>query len=314
MSEHQFDAYLARVSAELSTLNEKDRNAILDEIRSHIEQATNEETDETPQEQHVRLAAELGDASDLANGFQHAYRPQRFANFLLAAVPTLLLSAGLGWFVQRVFPIEQFVRMHQLWLCLLYLPFIMLSLKRRSPELRLYWLSVGLITAVGAALKNPLTLGAAFGISWVEVVGYVILSVVLGVIFGRNIHQHHNDPLLMTWAWLPIIAALASVLTMLIMPRLIPIDMFGERQLVISILDMSLTPLLLALFFLPMRRAYQWLALGLLALTEIAAVTVLFAPDYWLHPVYWVLIMLLGVTVGFGFWHDYQLHRPWRFA
>jgi uncharacterized membrane protein len=84
--------YMRSLQKQLRRFPPAERAALIEEITSHIESA---ETDpalaDSPEQRRRKLMAELGSPKELGKGFRAIYRPDRWIDFLLIAVPLLIL-------------------------------------------------------------------------------------------------------------------------------------------------------------------------------------------------------------------------------
>lgn len=259
--------YTQRLRQHLKEFSPEEREAFLEEMRSHIESAEDDPRLGSNREERIqKLMAELGSAKDLGGNLKAVYHPSRFIDYLWIAIPYLLYPYLNALYVSLMpkYPWAD-VRLD----ILLHLPLVIVGLWRRSATVTLFWLGT-LITQIAAML---LITRGYYGA--VQTAFWWMFMLTLIILLGYLAWQNRSDFQIVVFALLPILMCLAGSLAAIVHPNaaasygaldLVLLKIYTEGAMGSGYLPFYGTLIALTLFVLVTDRNIRWLALGLYGL------------------------------------------------
>jgi len=138
----QSNDFLCALRNKLKGFSQPERNALLEEIGSHLEAGAQDPgLDPDPERRKEKLMAEMGSPAQLDRGFRDVHRPGRLVDFLLILLPSLLFSIisrlDLSHWLGASSSIIQVCLFFSFYTVLM----LFVSLLRRSLYLQLYWIT-----------------------------------------------------------------------------------------------------------------------------------------------------------------------------
>jgi hypothetical protein len=261
------DDYLRILKKELKDFPTEEQAAILDEIQSHAESGQDDTRMGMDEEQRRRkLMNELGSPQDLGKGLKALYRPNRFAEYLLIALP-YTLSLFMTDLYLRLRPLYPWmdVRLNVLF----DLALIAIGIWRRSILVTLFWINIAVLQLSYIVLQGVWQPYWYFG---VQTIAWAVLLVGLLALMSRIVWKNRHDSLILVYALLPLFMEMVGNAVWNIHPvnyKFNPLD----RSLLVIFLRLQGgsityygTLLTMALFILASNRHLRWSALGLSAL------------------------------------------------
>jgi HAAS domain-containing protein len=259
--------YLHALEKELNGFPPDERSALMDEIRSHMESGQADEgMGKDPGQRESRLMNELGSPEDMGRGLKALYRPNRFLDYLLIAIPyTLSLYFTEAYLrLQPQYPWMD-IRLN----VLIDLILIAIGLWKRSASVTLFWINIAVMQLSWIVLQGFWQPYWYFGI---QTIAWAALLMGLLTLFGRIVWKHRHDALIAIYALLPFSMDLLGNALWGIRPVSYISNPLDRSLLVIFLRmqDGSIqfygTLATMALFFLPLNRNMRWTALVLSAL------------------------------------------------
>lgn len=292
----------------------EEQEALLEEISSHIESGEDDpDLGSNIEQRRHKLMAELGSAKEMSAGFKAIYRPSKLIDYLLVAIPYLFYPL-LNMLYASLMPKYPWadVRLD----ILIHLPLIAIGLWRRSALVTLFWITI-IVTQIAAMLL--------LGQGYYGVFQTVLwLAIMLGllVLLGVILRQNRSDPLIVTYALLPLVMCLAGSLLAVIHPTArVSFGAFDRFLLNIYVnaagsgsgyLPFYGTLITLALFFLATNRDLRWLGLGLYGLVIGLSRHFVNLFDYrgMMIPAVYTLYAILPLVIVFLGWLLNQSGKP----
>jgi hypothetical protein len=256
------EEYLRVFSQQLTGFSPEEQASLLQEIGSHIESHQEDlKIAMDSEERRNKLMAELGSPHEMGRRFKMIYRPDRFVEFLLVAIP-FLLYPFVNVMLQRMFGARYVVRAE----VLLYSPMILIGLWRQSILITLFW-----ITMVVSQIISMLLVGYAF---YGSVQSILWLTYAIGLLFllGQIVWQNRNDLLTVLFACVPLLICAYGSVFLLSPPQYIGSQLGAIDRLLLNIyiksgyFDYFGYVFSIALFFLSTNRDLRWLALAMFGL------------------------------------------------
>ena len=262
--------YIQKLREHLKSFSNEEREALIEEIRSHIESGEDDpKMGGSSDERGKKLMAELGSPTDMGKGFKMTYGTERIIDYLLIAVPYFLYPY-LNMLYINLMPRYSWadVRLD----ILIHLPLVVLGLWRRSALLTLFWTNTLFMQIITMLLITPLYFGTF------QIVIWLLVALGLLILLGRIIWQNRHDTLISALALLPLIMFGVGSVLAIIHPetaasyRLGPIDkLLLDVYINAAGFGGGYLPFygflaILGLFFLSMNRNIRWFALGLYGL------------------------------------------------
>ena len=298
--------YIDVLKAQLDGFSAETRSDILAEIESHIDELALAEKGDA-------IEQEMGSVGQLVGGLKQELRPNRFQDFLLAVLPTLTLSIFLNILLARFMSPQRFPIIAIVVESLLAVGLVVL-LRHRSAELRIYWHGYALIHLGNAALLNsPLVDGANFWSSQWLLVPLLLLLLSVGVGFGRILKAHRTDTLLLTFGLLPFVMQGVAMITTAMTANTISAAQFGNRMMPVQLANYVVTFCVLALIFLPLKRNSRWMGLMLNATLPLFTTSYLLFPDL-SQPVIFTLLVAQILVPIMGWQLDKRQRNPYQLA
>ncbi len=261
------ERYLQSLQKHLKGFPPEKQAELMEEIRSHIESGENDPGMGGDAEQRQeKLKNELGSPEDLGGGLQSVYRPNRFIDYLLVAVPYALYPL-LGMLYTRLLPQYPWVDVRLD--ILIHLPLVAIGLWRRSAALTLFWIS-----AITPGLLYIVTEGFWQGYWYFGLQTILWAFLLAGLLFitGLMVWKNRHDFLTVAYALLPLAVLLMGVVLWIIHPVSYTAYSAVDRSLLIIFLEMQGRWILfygifvtMALFFLPSNRGLRLIGLTIWA-------------------------------------------------
>lgn len=298
------EEYIRELQKQLSGFPPREREALIEEISSHLEEGEKDPKMGKDQVQRrKRLMNELGSPQDVANGFQETYRPSRWIDFLLIVVPYFFypylnslytsLQPRYSWADVRLDLI-------------LHLPLIAIGLWRRSAPLTLLWITVSVFQLLYITIEAP----SYFGL---QTIFWALLLLALLALAGYTIWKNRNDLLIVVFGLLPLSMCILGSLLSVLRPTDYSFGLFGRSLLLVHVTyieNLAFYGLLaaMALFFLPTDRRIRWMALVLYGL-HLGLGHDYLSEDVAAAWVYYLWTLLPLAIVFFGWWLDQSKKR-----
>jgi hypothetical protein len=255
--------YMRSLQKQLRRFPPAERAALIEEITSHIESA---ETDpalaDSPEQRRRKLMAELGSPKELEKGFRAIYRPDRWIDFLLIAVPLLIIipyfnTLLLNYYYVYVARVD----------ILVGLLLVAIGLWRQSSLLTLFW-----ITARATQIAAVLWVANGY-YGQAQTILYSLIGFGLLLLWGRIVWQNRHDVLTVTFGLLPLVLCPVGLAIAAIRPGPLSWHYGPLNGLLWNIYTAGSDPwggyipflgpiLAMALFFLATNRNLRWLGLG----------------------------------------------------
>ncbi len=306
------EEYIQSLQKQLKDFPPEEQAALMEEIKSHIESGEKDLQKGEDQDQgRKRLMHELGSPEELGKGFKALYRPNRFVDYLLVAIPYSLYPFLNALYIH--------LRPQYPWMdlridILIHLPLVWLGLCRRSAPLALFWLSIIVMQLLYMVTQGFWQSYWYFG---VQTVIWALLLAGLLVLLGRIVWNNRNDLLIVTYALLPLSMLVLGMILWITHPTGYSTYNPVDRSLLVIYNELEgrgipfyETIVTMALFFLPTNRNIRWVALAASALMIGLGREYLMDRqfgDTMGYLAYWVyyLYVLFPLTIVFcGWWLD----------
>lgn len=274
------EEYLTQLRLQIKDFSPQEQAELIEEIASHIETGENDpRLGPDPTDRANRLQAELGSPNDLGRGLRGVHRPNRWVDYLLVAIPSLLVIPLMPLVIVTVAKLTKIDLLSGMessfsWSYFrVYIAFysvlMILCVRKRSVSTLLYWLPTTILSIVALLLRegrlpwNPTGVepGAPLETSF-----WLVALLALSIWLIKLLRQHRNEPMLVVLAVLPLLIAVANLVSGITERRLqgeqieyinFTLGWFGLHQIAAFLWP--------ALFYLPRQRAVRWL--GLLTFT-----------------------------------------------
>lgn len=311
------DEYIQTLRKHLRDFSSKEQEALIEEIRSHIESSEDDpEMGRNREERREKLMAELGSPEDMSDGFKSIYRRDRLIDYLFIAIPYLLYPFLYNMLYINLMPKYSWadVRLY----ILIQLPLVLIGLWRRSILLTLFWAT----TIVTQIITMLLITQGYYGNLQIAV--WLLLALGSFILIGYILWQNRHDALVNALGLLPLLMCLVGSILAIIHPGTGTSYISGslDRLLLIVYADIAGfgsgylpfygTLVSMALFFLVMNRNIRWLALGLYGLVMALSrnyLNVFDANQGLMHPsVYSLYVMVPLVLIVLGWWTSHSGH------
>jgi HAAS domain-containing protein len=254
--------YLRGLQKQLKGFQPEERDALIEEVRSHIETGESDPSmgDEL-NERRQKLISEMGSPEDLGHGLRAIYRPNRLVDYLLAAIPYLLSLYFTALYTQLS---PQYPWMDIRLNVIFDLVLIAVGLSRRSVLVTLFWINIAVMQLFYIALQGVWQPYWYFG---TQTILWAALLIALLALLGQAVWKNRRDALITVYALLPLAMQLFGTAVWSIQPvnyiynpldrtlLMIYLEMQGGNSLVFG------TLVTMAVFFLASNRAMRWLAL-----------------------------------------------------
>ncbi len=307
--------YLRSLQKQLKDFPADERIAIMDEISSHVDSGQSDAGNGgNLHERSSKLIKELGSPQDMGHGFRSVYRPNRFIDYLLVAVP-YVLSLYLVEIYLRFRPQYPWmdIRINVVFDLLL----IAIAYWRRSALLKLFWINLAVMQLLFIVLQGvwqPFWYFDKQPILWAAVLAALL------VLYGFIVWQNRRDALVVVYALLPLCMELLGNALWSIEPVSYDFNRLDRSLLVIFLqfqgenVQLYITLVSMALFFLASNREVRWLALLLSAVMIGFGRVYLFDYETGSHVAFvarWVyyLYILVPLAMVFGTWRLDWRHR-----
>lgn len=309
------DEYLRILNQQLKHFSPAEQASLQEEIASHIERHEEDlRAINDPEERRKVIMSELGSPIEMGKRLKLIYRPDRFVEFLLAAVPYLLYPFVNVMF-REILGLEYVARAE----IVLYSLLILVGLWRRSILITLFW-----STMIFSQIASMLLVGYAF---YGNLQSVLWLAYAIGLLFliGQIVRQSRNDLLTLVFACLPLLLCAYGSLFVLLYPQNLNSHLLGVLdRFLLNIYAQSGDGgyfsyfghiLAIALFFLVANRDIRWLALMIFGLVETLSRSYLNLSQQLMPPWVYSLYVLLPLTLVFlGWWLDRTQRKPLNLA
>ena len=262
------EEHIRSLRQQLKGFSGEEQEALVEEIRSHIESGEEDPDMGKNLEQRRRtLMAELGSPEELGRNFKAIYRQHRFIDFLWITIPYALYPF-LNILYYKLMPTYPWVDVRLD--ILLHVPLVIVGVWRRSATVTLFWLAT-IATQIAAML---LLARGYYGTA--QTAFWILALFALVALLGYIVWQNRHDALLVMFALLPLVMCLIGSLCAIIHPGMVAI--YGPVDRILSRIYLDIagagegylpyygTLIALALFVLGTNRPIRWLALGLFGL------------------------------------------------
>ncbi|MEJ2598858.1 MAG: hypothetical protein P8Z00_11030 [Anaerolineales bacterium] len=271
------EEYLNQLREQLGSFSPEEQSCLLAEILSHIESGEEDpDLGRDPQSRRQRVMAELGTPEQMGSGFKQVHRPNRLLDFLIAFIPSLfifpLISSFVFLFLTAFAGPEPATTPPALIIIgqasvLVSASLTLVSLWRRSVWLLLFWIPTTALYIISLLVYEQRWrfLGGGPASNMFESVIWYGLLLGLALAFIRLLWRNRANPLLVTFALLPILMTLTKSLLYLLSTAIgityanPSITSSPEFTLINQLAGVAWIPL----FFIPLNRRVRWLALAL---------------------------------------------------
>lgn len=308
--------YLQTLHQQLKDFSPEEQEALIEEIRSHIE--SNEDDPKmgtNREERREKLMAELGLPEDMSDGFKAIYRRDRLIDYLLIAIPYLLYPFLNMLYIQLIpkYPWAD-VRLD----ILIHLPLVFIGLWRRSAALTVFWIT----TLVTQTMSMLLITRGYYGTLQIGI--WLTLAIALVILLGHLLWQNRHDILIVAFGFIPLLmCGIGSVLAIThpgtgtsYIPGIIDKLLFDVYIRAAGLgggpLPFYGTLAAMALFFLVMNRNLRWLALVLYSLVIALGREYLNLLDSelgFMHPLIYPLYVMVPLILIFLCWQASQTRQ-----
>lgn len=156
------EEYLRIFSQQLKGFSPENQASLIEEIGSHIESHEEDlRTVKDSDERRNKMMSELGFPQEMGKRFKMIYRPDRFVEFLLVAIPYLLYPF-VNVMLQKTFGAQYVVRAE----VILYSTLILIGLRRQSILTTLFWTTMLITQIISMLLVGYAFYGSAQSILW----------------------------------------------------------------------------------------------------------------------------------------------------
>ncbi len=308
------EEYLRSLQQQLKSFPAEERIAIMAELRSHAESAEADlRMGNDPEQRRSKLMKELGSPADMGKGFLALYRPNRFVDYLLVAIPYVLSRYvhDLYLLLQPQYPWMD-IRLNVLF----DLVMILVGLRRRSALITLFWIPLAVFEILYVVLQGvwqPYWYSYwDFGLQ--TVVG-VILLLGVAALLGQIVWKNRHDALIVVFAVLPLGMELLGTAFGSIRPVSYIYNPLDRSLLVIFLTMLGGNAQLygtlatIAVFFLASNRDVRWASLlasaliigfGRVYLFDFERSTVALVAQW----VYYLYVLVPLVAVGYTWYLD----------
>lgn len=259
---NDFNTYLTQLQNALKGFTPAERDEIMAEIRSHIEDGLDDPVMGLSKEERIKkVTDELGSPLELGNGLQESKWSHRWINFLLALVPLLviyLIRFGTIIVISQLNKADpESVLLIPLFIITpTYFVMVFIGQRRRSLVLMLWWLSLTAVFSINAVL-----MGAVIGVPvWMLAIWTVCLISGSGLL-GYTLWLHRQKGLLLAFALIPIMLQLADKLLGIYSVGHLSPEQYGEHIWQALWLNNLLFLSIVAFMFLFPQRHVRWLGL-----------------------------------------------------
>ena len=250
------EEYIQSLRKQLSDLPLEEQNALIEEIKSHIESGENDPKLGTDADQRrKRVLNELGSPKEMGRNFKTVHHPNGLIDFLLIFVPYLLYPL-LNSFYSNLMPVYRWadVRLD----ILIHLPLIAIGLWRKSAALTLFWIAV----IVNQLFFIVLHTNRYYG---VQTVIWAVLLLALIALAVYLIWKYKGDLQIVVFGLMSLtMCTLGSILSILNLTNY-SLGPLSRSLVILSSYTDGLTfyglMAAMVLFFLPTNRQVRWLGL-----------------------------------------------------
>ncbi len=313
---NQIKAYLAELRSRLEGVDDKERDDILAEIETHLEEGL---ADGRFQADPAKLKQEMGSAAELASRLLSAKNRYGGKIFLLFVLPYLFVEGSAYWLELFEFQVGSMPGDHQIWWVLwnmivgvIVLGQFLWSWRKRSVMIALWWTSffVSLIAA-------PLLVSWMYGYPPGILTGGIVFAIGVLLLWLWLAWQARFDSLLLLFGSLPLLLGLltqnfwSDQINMVINFRL-PISAAVIEPLV----RMLMWTGVMASYLFLKKRWLRWAGIGSVILAYLLSTAVFFATydQRWLllSPqliVLWGVVVSIFLLMGMGLDKHLSLRR-----
>lgn len=314
------EEYLNQLRLQLKEFSPQEQAELIEEIASHIETGENDpRLGSDAADRSERLQAELGSPNDLGRGLRGVHRPSRWVDYLLVAIPSLLVIPLLPMLVIAVANLAKIdlgsgIESSFGWVYFranlaFYGVLMILCLWKRSMGTLLYWLPTTILSVVALLLREGRLPWNPTGVepgAPLETAFWLVALLALSIWLVKLLRQHRNEPMLVVLAVLPLLIAVANLVSGITERRLqgeqleyinFTLGWFGLHQIAAFLWP--------ALFYLPRQRAVRWLGLLTFALPYLIYYTWPFRT----HPLVLSLYILPVVLIIYAAARDLRMQQ-----
>ncbi len=295
---NDIEKYKQQLAHELRDLNESERDDILAEIQTHIEDGlADEQFQKATAVNFSRMLQELGSPATLAQNLRYANWKQNLRNALLALLPLLLLNS-LTYLIHTYLDLTPAtVALPYILNFLICLGLILLAQRLRSKLLVGWWLAQTMAVTFSLfsfSLSSWVVNWPPGEASVFWKIIPVLLVVLFGGLYGRFLWQHRSDGLVITPSLIPFMWAM--IYFMSVSALMIETDYLMRTIWTTYFSVVALTAVALSAFMLP-NRLHRWLVLFVVTSFYAVSAFVVWLPDP--NAVFW-LFLFLPFILGFG--------------
>lgn len=313
------EEYIQKLCKQLKGFSLEEQQALIDEIRSHMESGEEDtKMGENIEQRRKRLMTEMGSPKELGANFKTIYRQNGLIDYLWIAIP-FLLYPFLNMLYMKLMPVHPWadVRLD----ILIHFPLIAVGMWRRSAPLILFWAA----TLASQIMAMLLVTHGYYGTIQTTVWFVILLGLLVLLVYV--LWQNRQEFLTFTFGLLPLLLGFTGSLMVMVQPQIpSPLGSFDRSLLHLfvsmtrsgDVLPFYGTLLSLALFFLATNRNLRWLGLGFygLALGLGRDYVSLFAAEQGLLSprIYTFFILVAPIIVFLGWLLEQSKNRQLRFA
>ncbi len=313
---NQIKAYLAELRSRLEGVDDKEREEILAEIETHLEEGL---ADGRFQADPAKLKQEMGSVTELAGRLLAAKNRYGSKTFLLFLLSFLFVEGSAYWLSLFEFQLESMPGDRQNWWVLwnmvvgvIVIGQFLWSWRKRSVMIALWWTSF-FVSLIAAPLLASWMYGYPPGI----LTGGMVFAMGVLLLWLWLAWQARFDSLLLLFGSLPLLLGLLTQnfwmdqISMVINLRL-PVSAAVLEPLV----RMLMWTGIMASYFFLKKRWLRWAGIGSVILTYLLSTAVFFATydQRWflLSPqliVLWCVVVSVFLLMGMGLDKNLSLHR-----
>ncbi len=285
------EKYFESLRRQLAGLHPTEQEAIIEEIRGHIEDAEEDaRMGKSREERRQWIMNEIGSPRDLAGRFRAVYRPGRIIDYLLILGPFLLYPYLNALYI-ALMPRYSWadVRLD----VLIHLPLIALGLWRRSAAVVLFW------AAILISQLSTIT-GRLYWVYGMQTVFWALLLLSLLMLAGYVMWQNRYDHATFAFGLLMIgMSVIGSLLNVLSAISPFSLVIWRGRWLAAQFAPYGYLDRLLLVAYTHVR--------GISVLCSVVVLALFFISSN--HPIRWLALAAAGIMMGLGhiFLLDYQL-------
>lgn len=302
------EEYLRIFSQQLQGFSPEEQASLLEEIGSHIESHEEDlRTAKDPEVRRNKMMSELGSPQEMGKRFKMIYRPDRFIEFLLVAIPYLLYPF-VNVMLQKMFGVEYVVRAE----VILYSILILVGLWRQSILTTLFWTTMIVTQTISMLLVGYAFYGSLQSILW------FVFAIGLTFLIGQIVWQNRSDLLTVVFVGVPLLMCAYGSVFILLDPQNVGSQLGVLDKLLLDIYIKSGDGgyfgyfgyiLAIALFFLVTNRDIRWLALALFGSISTLSRYYLNLSDELMPPWVYSLYVFIPLAIVFLCWWTERTKR-----